>query len=153
MLNTFINNTNSVESTGLFCGTMMWPETGAQDDKIIERNVNFSTISSESILSGSHIAHIGVANPLYQTSQRVCETHRVFDLIDLNAVDSTYLQRCNYMPLMDYSSYCLKASKTTWGTSYVGEVKIISRRRLDNVFLLMRCIPQEQAISIRLCRR
>lgn len=130
VLNAFIENTNSVESTDLFCGTTMWPETGAQDDKIIERNVHFPTIESECILSGPHI---GVANPLYQTSQRVCETHRAFDLIDLNVVNPTYLQRCNYMPLIDYSSYCLKAPKTTWGTSYVGEVKILSRRRLNKV--------------------
>ena len=130
VLNTFSSNVNSVEATGLFFGTTMWPETGAQDDNIIERNVHFPEIAFESILSGPHI---GVANPLYQTSQRVCETHRAFDLVDLNAVNSTYLQRCNYMPLMDYSSYCLKAPRTTWGTSYVGEYKILSRRRLNKI--------------------
>lgn len=130
VLNTFSSNVNSVEATGLFFGTTMWPETGAQDDNIIERNVHFPEISFESILSGPHI---GVANPLYQTSQRVCETHRAFDLVDLNAISSTYLQRCNYIPLIDYSSYCLKAPRTTWGTSYVGEYKILSRRRLNKI--------------------
>lgn len=128
VLNAFIANVASVESSGVFWGTTMWPETGAQNAKIIERNVHFPLVTSESILSGPHI---GVANPLYQTSQRVCETHRVFDLIDLTGIDAEYLQRCNYMPLMDYSSYCQKAPETPWGTSYAGEFKLFSRRRLN----------------------
>ena len=71
----------------------MWNETNAQEDGTIERHVHFADTTLDVIYSGPHI---GVANPLFQTSRRICETHRAYDNTDLTNIDETYMQRSNY---------------------------------------------------------
>ena len=108
-------------------GTTMWSETGAQVDKSIIRDVHFPESLFDSIISGPHI---GVANPLYQTSQRDCSTHRAFDVVDLCTMNENYIQRCNYSPCFDKSKLKNLIPQTPWGTSYHDEYKILLRRRL-----------------------
>lgn len=127
-LRRFVEYPSTVDSTNLFYGTTMWPETGAQQDGTIERNVHFPDGSIDYILSGPHI---GVGNPIYQASQRDCSTHRAFDSVDLNIIDENYLQRCNYKPHCSISDFTQKSPTTQWGTDYISEYKILSRRRLN----------------------
>lgn len=120
--------TKTVDSTGLFYGSTMWPETGAQEDHTIRRDVHFPKDAFDYIVSGPHI---GVANPISQASKRICETHRAFDNVDLQYADAQYRQRCNYTPDCSISTYLDRAPKTDWGTYYTDEYRILSRRRLN----------------------
>lgn len=76
--------------------TVMFDETGAQDNKIIERKTLFPTNSKSFILSGPHF-YVGV--PLYKTPRRVCGTHKAYDNIDLTFISDSYTARTNYIPL------------------------------------------------------
>lgn len=118
----------TVGTTNKFFGTTMWPETGAQQDGTIERNVHFPESSLDYILSGPHI---GVANPLYQSSQRDCSTHRAYDSVNLYKIGDDYLQRCNYKPLCPLDEFLSKTPTTQWGDLYLNNYKILSRRRLN----------------------
>ena len=127
-LRKFAEFPDTVASNGGFCGTTLWPETGAQEDGTIVRDVHFPDQKQDCIISGPHI---GVANPLYQASQRNCNTHRAFDSIDLHMITVDYIQRCNYRPKCSIQEYMEKAPTTPWHTSYLSEYKILSRRRLN----------------------
>ena len=106
----------------------MWHETNAQNDGTIIRNVHFPETLSDLIYSGPHI---GVANPLFQASQRNCSTHRAFDNIDLSEISDTYLQRCNYSIACSMDEYISRSPQTPWGTKHHQEYKILSRRMLN----------------------
>lgn len=108
--------------------TRMWEETGAQEDGTIVRNVHFPKNLTQLIYSGPHI---GVANPLFQTSQRICETHRAYDSVDLGNIDESYIQRCNYLPEDDLNDYISKIQYSPWSVRYDKEYRLISRRMLN----------------------
>lgn len=127
-LRKFAEFPDTVVTNGGFYGTTLWPETGAQEDGTIIRDVHFPDQKQDCIISGPHI---GVANPLYQASQRDCNTHRAFDSIDLHMIPANYIQRCNYRPKCSIQEYIEKAPTTPWHTSYLSEYKILSRRRLN----------------------
>jgi hypothetical protein len=78
--------------------TVMFDETGAQDNKIIQRKTIFPSNSRNFILSGPHFY---VGNPLYKTPKRICNTHKAYDNLDLTLIDDNYLARTNYTPLTD----------------------------------------------------
>ena len=108
--------------------TQMWQETGAQNDGTIKRDVHFPLGLSDYIYSGPHFS---IANPLFQASQRGCNTHRAFDNIDLNAIPVDYMQRCNYSPACDMEEYFRRVPKTPWGDAYTDCYRIIVRRMLN----------------------
>lgn len=118
----------TVGNSGFFFGTTLWGETGAQKDNTIERFVHFPNTMYEYIVSGPHI---GVANPLNQASQRVCETHHAFDHINLQYIGEDYKQRCNYTPKCSSSEYLMKAPRLETGESYLSLYKVLSRRRIN----------------------
>lgn len=67
----------------------MWHETNNQIDGTIERNVDFPKSVKSMIYSGPHI---GVANPLFKTSRRICKLNSDFDPIDLTYIDDGYFK-------------------------------------------------------------
>lgn len=106
----------------------LWNETTAQQDGYIERNVHFPSNSIDMIFSGPHI---GVANPLFQTSQRDCKTHRAFDNVDLTIVPVDYIQRMNYSIACPIEQYLGRLSTTSWGNKYNQNYRVISRKMLN----------------------
>ncbi len=108
--------------------TQMWNETGAQKDHIIRRDVHFSEDARDVIYSG---AHIGVANSLYKTSQRICNTHRAFDCIQLDTIPANYFQRTNYVIECDMDSYNKQVPDTFWKKKYDAEYRLVSRKMID----------------------
>lgn len=108
--------------------SQMWNETGAQNEGVIARNVHFPEIMLEAIYSGPHI---GVSNPLFKTSRRVCILNSDFDNIDLSFVSEHYVQRCNYAPAGRIEEYLRRIPQTPWGTKYSDEYRIIMRRMLN----------------------
>ena len=108
--------------------TEMWNETGAQKDGTIQRDVHCPESPLDMIYSGPHI---GVANPLFQASQRNCSTNRAFDNLDLSNLPEDYLQRCNYSPACAMAEYVRRVPVTPWGTKYSDEYRIIMRKMLN----------------------
>ena len=106
----------------------LWNETTAQEDGYIVRNVHFPESTMDMVYSGPHI---GGANPLFQTSQRDCKTHRAFDSVDLSSVGAQYVQRMNYSVACDLQRYLGRLSTTAWGNKYNQNYRVISRKMLN----------------------
>lgn len=106
---------------------VLWDETNDQKDGTIIRNVHFPENCNDAILSGSHI---GVSNPLFQTSQRNCSTHRAFDHVDLSFIDDDYLQRCNYV-IGDLQKV-ISEFYSNGLIEYYDAYKFVARRMLSN---------------------
>lgn len=110
------------------CATRMWDETGAQKSGIIKRDVHFSLVPFEMIYSGPHV---GLANPLFKTSRRVCKLKSDYDCIDLMDIDNCYTPRCNYRPIVGFIKYHDKMYRTPWNTYFDMHYRIATRRRLS----------------------
>lgn len=72
--------------------TMMLNETNSKRDGLIRRNPSF--VSDESFLLAG--PHFYVANPLFQTPNEGCSSHRDYSSIDLTKIDPYYLPRTIY---------------------------------------------------------
>lgn len=104
--------------------TKMWDETNAQKAQLIRRKVHFSSERNDVIYSGPHI---GVANPIYKTSQRNCNTRRAFDVIDLENIGESYVQRTNYVPGEKIEEHFSRIPKMDWGKKYHNTYRVVSR--------------------------
>ena len=129
VLETFSKQQTTLESLDneLF-STECWHETNAQNDGTIERNVHFPESAVDTIYSGPHI---GVANPLFKTSRRICKLNSDYDNLDLTVIPENYSQRCNYSPACEIGEYARRVSVTTWGTKYHADTKLIARKMLN----------------------
>lgn len=129
VLETFSKQQTTLESMDneLF-STECWHETNAQNDGTIERNVHFPESAVDTIYSGPHI---GVANPLFKTSRRICKLNSDYDNLDLTVIPENYSQRCNYSPACEIGEYARRVSVTTWGTKYHADTKLIARKMLN----------------------
>lgn len=108
--------------------TTMWEETSSQDKGLTKRDVHFPESTDTLIYSGPHI---GVANPLFKTSRRICRLNSDYDNLDLLEVDSHYLQRCNYIPVGSPSEYCNQIPKTIDGHYYTDDYRVVMRKMLN----------------------
>lgn len=118
----YIGTLNGIESA------IVLDETQAQLNGLIYRNVHFPETGVDMIFSGSHI---GVANPLFKASRRVCKLNSDFDNVDLTAIGDNYYQRCNYSPNTDIEKYISKMPTLSWGAKYNAGYKLIARRMLN----------------------
>ena len=108
--------------------TECWHETNAQKDGTIARNVHFPESALDMVYSGPHI---GVANPMFKTSRRVCILNSDYDNLDLSLLPENYLQRCNYTPACDLDEYLYRVPVTPWGTKYHEGTKLLARKMLN----------------------
>lgn len=129
VLETFSKQQTTLESLDneLF-STECWHETNAQNDGTIERNVHFPESAVDTIYSGPHI---GVANPLFKTSRRICKLNSDYDNLDLTVIPEKYSQRCNYSPACEIGEYARRVPETPWGTKYYADTKLIARKMLN----------------------
>jgi hypothetical protein len=111
--------------------TVMWDETNAvKRDHTIRRETRFPARPTEWILSGPHIA---VGNPMFQTPERVCDTHRAYDLLDLAGLPEDYLPRTNYVPDCEATAYRARIPGVAWdGDKRVTDFyRLVFRRQLS----------------------
>lgn len=108
--------------------TTMWEETSSQDKGLTRRDVHFPESLETLIYSGPHI---GVSNPLFKTSRRVCRLNSDYDSIDLTGLDKNYLQRCNYSPCGNASEYYKQIPKLSNGQYYTSDYRVIMRKMLN----------------------
>ena len=74
--------------------TREWDEGDRQQDGTIVRNVRFPDQADDLIFSGPHLY---VGNPMYQTPNDGCDSHRAYTTIDLPTISHGYLPRTVYM--------------------------------------------------------
>lgn len=129
-----------------YYATVMFDETGAQNNNIINRNTSFIENSEQFILSGPHFF---VGNPMFQTPKKICNTHKAYDNLDLTSINDSYLPRTNYIPLAD--DYEDKIPKVNFGDK---EKKVTQFYRFITKFQLSQgsertffgtCIPKDIA--------
>lgn len=108
--------------------TEMWHETNAQNDGIIKRHIHFPESPNDMIFSGPHI---GIANPLFKSSRRVCRINSDYDTIGVHFIADDYIQRCNYSPACTIDQYIGRIPKTPWGEKYHSNYKLIARKMLN----------------------
>ena len=112
---------------GKYYPTEMFNETGAQKKGIIKRETKFPSDLRELIISGPHIS---VSNPLYQTPNEGCGSHRDYSLVDLIAISSDYIPRTNYVPLCTLDKYIEKVPKWN-GNPVINYYRIAFRNQLS----------------------
>lgn len=101
-----------------------WHETGAQKDGTIETKVDFPESSKTVIYSG---AHVGILNPIFQTTRSNYRVNSDYDRVDLTVVPEDYLIRVKYAPACAVDDYFRRMPKTAWGTNLTEEYRIINR--------------------------
>lgn len=109
-------------------GTEMWHETNAQKDNTIERNVHFPKTLVDAVISGPHI---GIANPMFKVSRRICKLNSDYDSLDITALEKDYIQRCNYSPNCTLDEYHKRAPSTNWGTKCYDSYRIFMRNMFN----------------------
>lgn len=93
--------------------TTMWNETQATGS-MIQRKTRFPSSCADWVIAGPQIS---VANPLFQTPRRVCDTHRAYDVLPLMELPEDYLPRTNFVPHCDVDTYRLRTPSVPWDSS------------------------------------
>jgi hypothetical protein len=96
-----------------YYSSVMFDETYAQRDGIIQRNTTFVDKAENLILSGPHFF---VGNPLYKTPRKECKEKADYDILDLTNISDNYLPRTNYTPLA--TDYETKIPMVDFGDGY-----------------------------------
>lgn len=148
VLQCFSENRNTIgqENKDVFY-TGLWDEPSGQTTGIFENNPTHAIYPNELIISSPMISS---ANPYFQNAKEVCASHRAYEQIDLELLPQSYLPRGKYRPLISGSEYSALFPKTSWGTSYYDEPKLVLRRRLDHegARSLVACIAPRKAAHI-----
>lgn len=105
--------------------TVMWDETKSQKDGIIFKTCSFPDTNMSTIYSGPHI---GLANPIFKTSRRVCDKNSDYDNVDLLAISEDYVQRFKYSPVCETNDYTLKSPDRG---SYIQSYRVVMREMLN----------------------
>ena len=115
------------EAVGVFA-TECWHETNAQNDGTICRDVHFPESNVDRIVSGPHI---GVANPLFKTSRKICKLNSDYDNIELSSIPDNYMQRVNYRPAIAIEKFFEREPSLPNGLKYHRAYRILTRRMLN----------------------
>ena len=125
VLERFAEQENTIGSLGdeVFT-TQFWNETISQQDGTIVRNVHFPESAIDMIYSG---AHVGILNPILQTTRRVYKVNRDYDCIDLTNIPDDYMIRTKYAPACAMDEYYRRMPETPWGMKVSEDYRIINR--------------------------
>jgi hypothetical protein len=79
--------------------TRCFDETSAVNNGIIKRVDDYTPnlLEREMIYSGPHFY---ISNPIYKTPYKICKLRSDYDTINLQSIESNYLQRTNYIPII-----------------------------------------------------
>lgn len=104
--------------------TVCWDETNRQKDETIKAHVDFPEKQSQAVYSG---AHVGILNPVLQTTRRVYRVNNDYDRIDLTEISDSYTIRTKYQPACDMDEYIRRIPSTPWGKKVTDDYRIINR--------------------------
>ncbi len=113
---------------GLFINATHWNEKNAQTDGTISRYTDFVSSEERFIFSGPHIY---LSNVFNKTPRRICETHKAYDSVDLEAIANDYLPRSNFRPACDDDEYLRRSPRVGWVSD--GERVVIASSSLFRV--------------------
>lgn len=123
-----LKTSHTIGNSGIYdTSTIMWDETKSQSDGITKRNIHFPTQMIDTIYSGPHI---GLANPFFKSSRRICTKNSDYDTIDLLAISKEYVQRCNYTIACRTNEYIRKSPNALSG-KYLSNYRIVMRKMLN----------------------
>lgn len=105
--------------------TVMWDETKSQKDGITIKSCSFPDSNLDTIYSGPHI---GLANPIFKASRRVCDKNSDYDNVDLLQIPANYVQRFKYSPACSPDEYILKSPGRG---SYLQSYRVVMREMLN----------------------
>lgn len=108
--------------------TLLWTETSAQDEGLIEKNIHFPESSKDCVLLGANVFNM---NPLFKSARSGATKNSDYDLVDLTVIPQIYLQRCTYGVKASWSEYGKKLPTLPWGMGYCDDYKIFSRKMVD----------------------
>lgn len=108
--------------------SLMYGETNAQDSGIIIRNIHFPNKNFDVIYSGPHI---GISNPLFKSSRKMCILNSDYDNIDLTVIHCDYFQRINYLPSDKLVEYQNKVPITSSGELMTEHYRLVVRKMLN----------------------
>jgi hypothetical protein len=95
--------------------TQQWSEKLQQDDGTIRRRLKsdagFASATGDWVISGPHFF---VANPFNKTPRAICETHKAYDVIDLETLPDDYVPRTNYLPSLNFNEYLRRTPRVGW---------------------------------------
>ena len=90
-----------------------WNETASQNDGTIKRKTAFRALA-EMVIQGPMFY---VGNPFYKTPQKVCNTNRAYDPIDLERIPENYVPRTNYGPALPLDEYRRRITPCKWDSA------------------------------------
>lgn len=129
ILKCFAKQENTIEKLGSnVTATVMWDETYAQRDGTTVKDEHFPETMADMIYSGPHI---GLANPLFKSARKPCDSNGAYDCIDLEIINDDYIQRCKYKPNCSIDEYNLRAPDDSWGGKYHHNYRVLSRKMLN----------------------
>ena len=108
--------------------TLLWTETSAQDEGLIEKDIHFPENPDDCVLLGANIFNY---NPLFKAARANASKNSDYDLVDLTQLTDHYLQRCTYRVKATRGEYNLKLPKLPWGKGYASQYRIFSRKMVD----------------------
>ena len=108
--------------------SVMFFEAADSKAGVIKRDVHFPVSAFDTILSGPHI---GVANPRFKTSRKICQLNSDYDNVDLTTILDDYRARCNYSAACAPEDYLAKVSDLPWGGKYNSVYRIGLRKMLN----------------------
>lgn len=108
--------------------TLLWTETSAQDEGLIEKDIHFPENPADCVLLGANIFNF---NPLFKAARANASKNSDYDLVDLTQLTDHYLQRCTYRVKATQGEYNLKMPKLPWGKGYASQYRIFSRKMVD----------------------
>lgn len=108
--------------------TLLWTETSAQDEGLIEKDIHFPEDPADCVLLGANIFNF---NPLFKAARANASKNSDYDLVDLTQLTDHYLQRCTYRVKATQEEYNLKMPILPWGKEYTSQYRIFSRKMVD----------------------
>ncbi len=105
--------------------TVMWDETKSQKDGITIKSCSFPETNLDTIYSGPHI---GLANPVFKASRRVCDKNSDYDNVDLMEIPEDYIQRFKYSPACTPNEYVMKSPDRG---NYLQSYRVVMREMLN----------------------
>ncbi|MFV5385651.1 Eco57I restriction-modification methylase domain-containing protein [Acinetobacter junii] len=94
-----------------YFSTVMFDETGAQQDGYIERFTHYPDDLDHWVVGGPHIF---VGNPFYKTPRKICTEKSQYDVIDSNNIGVNYIPRSNYKPLTNEDKFEARLQYVPW---------------------------------------
>lgn len=114
----------SLNAQGKLDTSVFWDETNSRKDGTLKDEVSFPPSLNESIYSG---AHLGVANPIYQTTRAIYRVNSDYDPVDLTEISDDYRIRTKYRRACLRTEYEKRMPVTSWGDSFDASYRLANR--------------------------